>query len=224
VRARSWLLRGQAKVTGSVELDALSVIGDLSVAGAARVDRWESQGRVTVLGEANGTGAWTLSGEQRFGSALTTGSLRSKGRLDVHGALQLQQELSIEGSLDVEGDVTAPTLSWNGAVSISGTVAARSVTATIRGDSKVARIRADRVVVHRASSPFYREPPTLDVLEIEAQEVQLAGVVAQFIRAAKITVGPGCRVSEVDGTVVSVDRGSHVGPQVKSTKWHGLTR
>jgi cytoskeletal protein CcmA (bactofilin family) len=224
VRARSWTLTGRAKVTGPVELDVLTVRGDLSVAGPVRTDRWDAVGRTLVDGLGNGNGAWQFRGESRFGGPVTAGSLKVDGRLDVKGALTLTGDLAVTGSLDVLGDLKAGAFRFDGAASVSGTVHAQSFHAVVRGVSKMTTVNAPQVVVERKVSPFDRDPPMLELLEIEAQEVRLTGVKAQYVKAPRITIGPGCRIAQVEGTVVARDARSHVGPQIRSKLPYGLTR
>lgn len=223
VRGRSWTLRGAGKVSGGIELDRLSVVGDLSVAGAVVADQWDGNGRTTVDGPASGAGAWTLSGESRFGDSVRAASLKASGRLDVRKDLEIAQQFTADGSLDVFGTVRAASFQFRGALDVRGEIRAPTVQIEIRGPSKASAIRGRQVVVDRSRS-LLRDAPTLDVLEIEAEEVRLSGVVAQLVRAARITIGVGCRIAEIDGTIVGRDPKSQVGPQVRSRVPYGLSR
>ncbi|HTT26027.1 MAG TPA: hypothetical protein VMH90_03570, partial [Thermoplasmata archaeon] len=222
--AHRWTLKGRAKVTGPVELDELSVHGDLAIAGPAQVDRWEADGHLTVEGEASGKGPWRCAGEHRFGAGVTVQSLEARGRVDVGGTLQAVQQIAVHGTLDVGGDVRGGAVAWHGAAAITGEVRASSIAITTVGPSKVAALRADTIRVDRPGGRFAANPATLDVLEIEGKDVHLTGVVAQYVKADRITVGPGCRLAQVDGTVVSRDASSHIGPQSRSPKPYGLSR
>jgi cytoskeletal protein CcmA (bactofilin family) len=179
---------------------------------------------VTVDGEASGAGPWKIAGEHRFGGAVTLQSLDAQGRVDVGGALTATQAVSVIGTLDVLGDVQAGSVAWRGAAAISGEIRATSVTITTIGPSKVGSIRAPTVHIEHKGGRFASNPSTLEVLEIEGKEVHVAGVVAQLVKADRIIVGPGCRLAEVDGTVVSRDPSSHIGPQSQSPKPYGLSR
>jgi cytoskeletal protein CcmA (bactofilin family) len=217
-------LTGRAKVAGAVELDQLTVRGDLSVAGPVTADRWDAVGRTLVEGDGKGTGDWRLHGESRFGGGLSAGSLTVDGRLDVRGGVQVTGGVSVRGSLDVGTDLKTGPLQVDGALSVVGAATATTFRLMVRGPSKADRIKADQVTIDRKSSPFDRDPPVLEVLEIEAQEVHLTGVVAQYVKAPRVTLGPGCRIAQVDGTVVARDPKSHVGPQVRSAPPYGLSR
>jgi len=223
-RARSWTLKGWGKVAGALDLDRLSVDGDLAVSGAALVDRCDSHGHLTIDGPTTGTGPWTLDGEHRFGGAVRVQALRSRGRLDVKGALTVEQALDAEGTLDVTGELSAASVRWHGAARVGGDVVAPEIQITVGGLSKVAALRGDRVRVDRPRGRPGKEPPTLEVLEIEAQEATLVGVVAQHVRADRILLGPGCRISGYEGTLVSRDRHAVVGPQRRSAPPPGLWR
>ncbi|MCI4366601.1 MAG: hypothetical protein L3K08_02495 [Thermoplasmata archaeon] len=218
------MLNGRAKVTGPVELDAITVRGDLAIAGSAKVDRWDTDGHVSVEGAASGGGAWRCAGEHRFGAALTVESLDARGRLDVAGALTTTGAISVVGSIDVVGDVKGASVTWSGAAAISGEVRAGSIAITTIGPSKVGALRANSIRIAHKGGRFAANPAALEVLEIEGKEVHLAGVIAQHVKADRISVGPGCRLSQVDGTVVSRDPSSHIGPQSKTPRPYGLSR
>lgn len=217
VRARSWSLKGWAKVAGAIELDQLSVAGDLAVAGPATIDRCESDGHVTIEGATTGTGPWSVAGEHRFGAAVSVGALTGKGRVDVRGPLSAVEAIDVDGTLDVGGEVRARAVRWRGAARIHGEVRAPEIRITVEGPSSASALRGDRVLVERRGGRLARDPPVLDVLEIEAKEATLTGVAAQYVRADRIVLGPGCRIAQVDGPVVARDPSSIVGPQRRST-------
>lgn len=224
LRARSWALRGFGKVTGGLDLDLLTVEGDLAVAGPARVDRCESRGHVTIAEATQGTGPWTVRGELRVGAAISVGALTAEGRVDVLGPLTVAQALQGRGTLDVRGDVGAGSVRWQGATRIDGEVRAPSIELAVLGPSAVNILRGDRVQVTRRARPFASDPPVLEVLEIEAKEAVLSGVVAERVRADRVTIGRGCRLAAVDGTIVRRDASSVVGPSRRSHILKGLWR
>lgn len=224
VRARSWRIEGPARATKGVDVELLELRGDLAVAGTITADRVDTDGRLSASGAATGTAAWRLLGETRLGGALSVGSLFTKGRLDVRGDLKSVGAVQAEGSLDVLGALSAASLALDGAISATGDVTAPEISLVIRGPSKVANLRGRRIVVHRPAPFWESEPAGLDVLEIEADEVRLAGVTAQYVRADRVTVGPGCQLTRVDGSIVAQSPRSHVGPQSKSPRPKGLSR
>ena len=164
VRARSWSLRGWAKVPGTIELDRLSVAGDLAVAGAVTVDHCESEGHVTIEGATNGAGPWTISGEHRFGGPVSVQALRGSGRVDVKGPLTAAQGIEGSGSLDVDGDVNAAGFAWSGSTTVSGELRAGSIRITVESPSKAAALRAEQIRVERRGGRFSREPPVREGL------------------------------------------------------------
>ncbi len=222
VRARSWRIQGRARASKELEVDELHLEGDLAVGGKVIADRCEVKGRLSAAGEGRGTGAWGLDGETRLGGALHVGALAVQGRLDVRGELGVTGALQVAGSLDVQGAVSASSIHLDGSVAATGAVAAPEAAFVIRGPSKLAALHTRRLTVTRPAAPWDSEPPVLDVLEIEAEEARLAGVVARYVKAARISIGPGCRITEIDGAVVAQSPRSHVGPQVKSPRPKGL--
>ncbi len=224
LRARSWRIRGLARSTKDVELDELELRGDLAIDGTLVADRGDVEGHLSTAGEARGSGAWRLSGESRFGGALRVGGLVAKGRVDVRGDLASSGPVRLDGSLDVLGGIEAAGFVADGSLTAVGELHSPEFTLVIRDASKVAALRCPRITVTRPTPPWASEPPVLDALEIEGKEVRLAGVTARYVKADRLAIGPGCQISEVDGSIVSQSPRSHVGPQVRSPRPKGLTR
>lgn len=224
VRARSWRLEGVGRASQDVDVEVLQVQGDLTVGAGIVAERCDCDGRLSAGGAGLGSGAWTLSGETRLGGPLQVGSLTVEGRLDVRGDLVVGGALKSAGSLDVRGGIRAQSIHLDGSLTAGQDVNAPDISLVIRGPSKVPSLRARRIVVARPAPPWASEPPVLDVLEIEGEEVRLAGVTAQYVKADRITVGPGCQLSQVEGKILSQSPRSHVGPQSKSPAPKGLWR
>ncbi|HEY6238897.1 MAG TPA: hypothetical protein VIZ68_06925, partial [Thermoplasmata archaeon] len=92
----------------------------------------------------------------------------------------------------------------------------------LAGTSRATTLQADRVVVRR--SGFRGRHATFEVRTIEAKEADLEGVVAEYVRADRIALGPGCQIARIDGEVTRVHASSHVGPVSRSPAPYGLTR
>ena len=224
LRARSWTVQGFAKVTGAIDLDRLQSTADLAVAGPANVDAGQSVGHLTIEGPTTGTGAWSVAGEHRFGGPVKVGSLRARGRVDVKGDLTVEGELDFEGTLDVRGAVRAGSVRGRGAFAIQGEIRSARVDLTLDGTSSASGIRADSIRIARRRGGWTRAAPEVELLEVEGKDIDLTGVVAQDVRGERIRLGPGCRVSRTDGTVVARDRSAIVGPHQRTKLPKGLSR
>ncbi|MCI4340096.1 MAG: hypothetical protein L3J73_02345, partial [Thermoplasmata archaeon] len=116
----------------------------------------------------------------------------------------------------------ASRVEFDGRATIEGAVVATEVVGRLRDDSRIGSIRADRVTITRPTR--LRGGGRLNVLTIEAKEVDLEAVHAQHVRAERIALGPGCQIAEVEGTITRRHPSAHVGPASQSAPPHGLTR
>ncbi|MCI4354283.1 MAG: hypothetical protein L3K06_02835, partial [Thermoplasmata archaeon] len=144
------------------------------------------------------------------------------GAIHVGGAVRAATRLRWKGDLEVGGEVAASRVEFDGRATIEGAVVATEVVGRLRDDSRIGSIRADRVTITRPTR--LRGGGRLNVLTIEAKEVDLEAVHAQHVRAERIALGPGCQIAEVEGTITRRHPSAHVGPASQSAPPHGLTR
>ncbi|NNN17276.1 MAG: hypothetical protein HKL79_02800, partial [Thermoplasmata archaeon] len=116
----------------------------------------------------------------------------------------------------------------DGQFEIRGTLRAPRVQATIRGVSHIGTVEGGDVqFTLPVRLPILRsilESGTLDIDRIEAETVHIEGVTVQYLRAARIVVGPNCHVVRYDGTIVSCHPSSHLGPESRSPRPAGMSR
>lgn len=162
-----------------------------------------------------------ISGSGSCGGDLTTesmqvnGSFHSKGKLDadkleVNGAIKVDgsvyaKAINISGSMHVCSDhLEAEQIDCIGRIHIDGQICADAV--YIKGCVKAAEIVGDKVNIY--SKPILL---TSAVDTVEATTIVLRGVHAQIVNGTNITIGPGCRIENLDCIgMLSIDKHSIV--------------
>lgn len=214
VQADRWMVRGTAKVEGNVEVGELDVLGLLSVRGKLTVGQGQVSGRAELDGLTEVLGSLRLQGTHHLGSGLTAGELWVKGDCEVNGGVTVRGGFVSEGKLEVHGSVHANTLEFDGRLVANEWIAERIHGRLREGSSRATTIRAPVVQILRGG---WRGPSaTLEADRIEGREVVLENVVCEYVWAERVTVGPGCHLAKVDGTIVRKDGHSVVGYESRS--------
>ena len=222
VRAQRWTAKGADKVLGDAEVDLadlsglVSIRGTLSGGSVTTSGTLDVGGAVRLAGALTAAGTTTLDGDVLVQELLLTGSTAVSGRVEARGRCRWK------GSLEVAQGVTAERVEFEGRGAIEGAVRAKEVEGRVRGPSRFGSIVADRVRIHRPTRLF--GGGHLEVLTIEAKDVELEGVHAQYVKAERVAIGAGCQIAQVDGTISRQHPSSHVGPAVRSPTPYGLTR
>ncbi len=222
VHAARWSAQGAVKVLGEVDVGSAELGGLATVRGALRAGSLSSKGTLDVAGTAEVANALRLEGEAEFGATLRAGAIVADGAVRVRGALSATESLRSVGSLEVHGPLSAPTVSFDGRLLVDGELTAREVTGTLRDDSSVHTIRAERVTIRRGVRFGRRR--RLSVTLLEAREVTLEDVDVEYLKADRIALGAGAQVARAEGAVVSRHPTAHVGPVSRSPPPYGLFR
>ena len=222
VRAQNWTLRGAAKILGDVDVDSADLSGLVTIRGSLTGGSVTAHGTFDVGGPSRLERALSASGTVTLGKDIDAPDVEFAGAARIAGALRAPTRLRWKGTLEVDGDVTAGRVEFDGRAIVGGAVVASEIVGRLRDHSRVASIRADRVTIGRASRLM--GGGDLEVLTIEAKEVDLEAVTAQHVRAERIALGPGCQIAEVEGTIVRQHPSAHVGPASHSAPPHGLFR
>ena len=223
ISARRWSSDGVSKVLGDAEADEAVLSGAVSVRGRLSADRVTIRGTLEVEGATRVARSLDVSGDARFSAAVDAGEMRVDGVAEIAGSLAVAQGLACAGHLQVGGDLTAQALRFDGRLTVRGKVAAKQVEGRLRGVSRADAILATTVAIDRRA-PLFGAKGRLEVLRIEADEVRLAGVECQFVKADRIHLGPDCHVALVEGTVIERHPSAHVGPESTSPRPYGLSR
>jgi cytoskeletal protein CcmA (bactofilin family) len=221
VRAERWSAQGAAKVLGNVEVDSAELSGLVSIRGSLIAGTVTARGTLDVGGVVRVSRSIGGDGTLTFGSSLDGPAIDLRGSASVAGAIRSAGTVRWKGALDAT-EITAVRVEYDGRASIRGAVVATEVVGRLRGESTIGAIRADRVTITRPGRLF--GGGRLEVLTIEAKEVELEGIHCQHVRAERILLGPGCQIAQVEGTIVRRHPSAHVGPASQSPPPYGLFR
>lgn len=223
VRARSYTAIGAVKVLGAVEVGSGDVRGSVSIAGRLTAERFRSDGLLDVGASVKVQGDASLKGSTRVLGDLSAGDLRASGEIVVTGALTIDAQAVVVGDLTVTGATTARSLELDGTVQAPGELNCPIIQGRLRGPSRVGAIHAQHVRIVRAGFPFGHRGALL-ADRIEATEVELEAVSVEYLRAERVTLGPHCQVTRLDGEVIRQHRTAVVGPVAYEAPPPGLTR
>ncbi|MCI4357619.1 MAG: polymer-forming cytoskeletal protein [Thermoplasmata archaeon] len=230
VFAERWTVQGVAKVRGKVDADSVEVHGSLSVGGDLRAGSMRMNGPLEVDGIAHVDARAVLHGAARFAQALEAADLEIDGSLRARGPLRVSGDARWTGEVVLLAEARVGRFVGSGSLEAPGAITADRFSFEVLRPSTIGTLRASSVDITRPSALPFRIPfigtdrPTLTVLRIEASEVRLEGVSAELIQADRIVLGPDCHIARVIGEVLAVDRSSHVGPESRSPRPHGLSR
>jgi len=222
VRAQRWTASGAVKVLGDVDVDDANLSGLASVRGNLTGGSVAASGTFDLGGSVRLTGTLRAAGTITIAQGVQVAELDLSGSVSVHGPVRATGRVQWKGSLETTEGIAADRVEFEGRGAIAGAVVARSLDGRLRGDSKIGSIVADRVRFTRPARLF--GGGHLEVLTIEAQEVELEAVHAQYVKAGKVVLGPGCQIARVDGTISRQHPSSHVGPVSQTPPPYGLMR
>ncbi|MCI4336652.1 MAG: polymer-forming cytoskeletal protein [Thermoplasmata archaeon] len=223
VRAHSYTAVGAVKILGAFEAGAADLRGTITIGTRFQAERARSDGTLDVAGDLRVQGELSVRGSTRVGGTLAAGDLRASGTLEVGQAVTVEAHAVIHGEVAVHGTLTARSLEFDGTIHASGLIDCPMIQGRLRGPSRLGTIRSQHVRIVRAAFPFGRRGQ-LVVDRIEATEVALEGVTCEYLRAERVSLGPDCQVTRVDGQVVRRHRSSVVGPVAWEAPPPGLTR
>jgi hypothetical protein len=203
-------------------VDSADLSGLISIRGNLTGGSATARGTLDVGGLVRLTGTLHADGTTTIGKGVTASDLDVSGAFSLSGPLQCSGRVRWKGTPDSTDGVTASRVEFDGRGTIAGAVVATEFEGRLRDDSKMGSIRADRVIVRRPARLF--GSGHLEVLTIEAKEVDLEGVLAQHIRAERIVLGAGCQIASVEGTISRQHPTAHVGPVSQTPRPYGLFR
>jgi cytoskeletal protein CcmA (bactofilin family) len=227
VEAESWTSQGTVKVTGDVRVGEADLEGTVSIGGKLTAAAFRSRGELEVEGPIDVSGLFTGSVGLRATLTFHAGDADLRGNVHVLGAVTVDRTLHVRGNLEAPS-LAVGLLKLEGTAQVPGDLVAASVSARLVDDSTFGQVRA-RSVSLRARIPNLVEKVlgrrvTVTVRRVEADEVVLEGVEAQFVRAPKISLGRDAHLTEYEGTIVRAHPTSRVGFESRSPPPYGLRR
>jgi cytoskeletal protein CcmA (bactofilin family) len=223
VRADHWTLEGSAKVLGEVDAGIVDLHGFVSIQGKVTADRFRSRGTLEVSGETRVLHDLWIDGTHRFSNNVAAGTLTCRGSVDVAGSVRVTGPLHLAGKLATLGEISAMRIEFAGRLESQGDWTAQVVIGKMKGACHAKAIRATTVRIVRGSLLGGRHAICI-VDRIEAAEAYLENVECEFVRANRLTAGPGCHLSQVDGVILSRHPSSTIGFESRSPPPPGLSR
>ena len=223
VRAARWELRGVAKLTGDLDVDTAVIDGAVSVGGKVIAADLRVDGTIESTGDALVSHLLALDGHARVDGSLRAGDIDAEGSLRVGAGVDVDRAVLWRGALEVKGWLKASRIAGEGRFEVGGAVSGKEVDLVLEQPSRAKSISAETVRVRSKRRPL-RDRALLEVERIDADMVELEGVVVEYLRSAQIIAGPGCRIARYDGKVVRSHPSARLGPSSVSPKPHGLTR
>ncbi|MGP8078331.1 MAG: hypothetical protein ACLQD8_06965 [Thermoplasmata archaeon] len=227
LQTEDWSARGAAKVIHDADVGTADLQGSVSVGGSFRAGRLRWEGRLEVGGALEVREALSARGELRGGSTLRAGDVTLRGRLRLAGAATVDRRIDVTGRMRA-ASLAAAEFRADGVVEIPGTIRAIGVDLRLRDGSRIGPVEGGtvRIVTHVPNliDKVLGRTSRVSVARIEADRVELEGVEVAFVRAREITLGPGCQVTALEGTVVRRHPTSRLGPESRSLPPYGLRR
>ncbi|WP_234414244.1 bactofilin family protein [Paenibacillus sp. CAA11] len=195
---------GMGKVNGDLNCVSMDVNGTLKMQGGITGEQVSINGMGTVEGTVECDslridGMATIQGMVQCSELKVNGKGKFQG--NVHG-----ERLSIDGSAVVEGDVECELFGSAGTINIQGLLNAGTVEIRLNGSSEVKEIGGEHI---RISNPdhvrFWKQlglggVPRMKADVIEGDEVYLENTHADKVRGARIYIGRGCKIRQVEYT------------------------
>jgi cytoskeletal protein CcmA (bactofilin family) len=220
-----WEVDGASKVVGDARIGFGHLRGIATVGGRLEAVGLEVDGTLNVNGVAEVAHRLSLRGTGHFGAALHAGELTVDGRLETPTDLVVDGAADLAGHLDLRGGLRTGALTFRGSLLVVGDLLATGpLVGTLTGDGRAASVRAPTVEIRRPRELPWRRAPEFRTLRIEGEELRLEGVVAEFVQAERIHLGPGCRIARHEGRIVERHRSAVVGPSVRSDIPPGYSR
>jgi len=223
VRTLRYATHGSVRIDGDLTAGTVHLHGLTNVGGRVNADHLRLEGSLDTAGDVDIASEATLKGRTSIGGSLRVGDVTVGGRLHVAGGIAANGGARFIGVVSATGPLTARSLGFTGALEVAGHVESPYIVGKLRGRSVVGTLHGQHVRIVRAGLlPF--GAATLTVDSIEASEVDLAGVRCEYLRAERIRLGPGCRITRVDGPIARQHRSARVGPAAIVDAPAGMTR
>lgn len=227
VRAQRWVVRGIAKVAGTVDVGAADLGGTVVVGGPT------TAGRLTVLGAFDAHGPVTVAGRLSSRGSLDAGTSVRAAEATLRGRVLVAGELVVDGTLKVRGSLRAPSvrcgrLELRGTAHIPGAVVAGSVDADLLGDSVLGTVQCRQFRLRGPAPNVVRralgKEAVVAVERVDAESARVEAARVGLVRAGEVVLGRDAHVATVEGRLVRAHPSSRVGPESWSRPPAGLSR
>ncbi|MEK8131468.1 polymer-forming cytoskeletal protein [Paenibacillus filicis] len=222
---------GDAQFQGSVDCMSFRCTGTARVSGDLKSTSFGLSGNLDMDGDLD-TGKATVNGRLEVGGNVKAQEIKSNGETTIRGHVAGEQ-IQMEGTFHIKGRCEAETLGIKGMFRIGGLVTADLVHIGMHSRCTAHEIGGERIEVRRAEGTMLKKligsfflpadfyEGTLDAETIEGDDVYVEYTNAKVVRGKHVTLGPGCRIQQVEYThEFHNEAGSTVAEAIKTG--HGL--
>jgi cytoskeletal protein CcmA (bactofilin family) len=199
----------------------------VTVGGTLAADRFRADGSLEVSGALRIAETLEVRGTLRTLAAVRAGDLVLGGTTHAMATLVADRVLRFQGSLAAPS-LRAGAVEGRGAMEVPGDIEAWRVAVDLSAASHLGTVRAHIAQLHsKVPNPVEKvlgREVLVTIDRVEADEVELIGVDVGYVRSPQVTLGRGCHVTTVEGTIVAQHASADVGPRSKSPPPHGLRR
>jgi len=193
---QNFILEGIGEIHGG-EYDTISIEGVANCSNSIKANSIHVEGVFNCSGAVEAIDLY-CEGVADFKSNIRAKRMTVEGVLSMKGDSKIEaEEIICEGVIKTNGEISTDIMRAEGCI----------VAKEIVGD----QIRIySHYKVNRFISLFNRFKS--DVKLIEATTIELSGVKAESVNGRDITIGPNCKINNLDCSgVLSIDRTSEVG-------------
>jgi len=210
VYAKEFLCTAAGKVQGNLDAEMAEVKGACKIGGNVRVAILKVGGSLKVIGNVQAELIRT-KGALKVEGDVNADHFRIAGAAKVLGKVASTQEILVQGVLKCAGDVDSNLFNLMGSAGVDGVLNAREFNAELGGRSSIRKIVSEKINVKASKNS--RDPELLSK-SITGQEIYLENTVAEKVEGGKVTIGPGCTISEVKAVELEVHKSSKVGKRL----------
>jgi cytoskeletal protein CcmA (bactofilin family) len=194
---------GASKITSDISCETMSISGAITVEGNVDATTCKISGACKVRGYVRAEEI-KISGGSTIGEFLEGNEISLSGGIKVHGDIR-SNHLKLSGEITVDGDMECEEFYLNGAMTSKRTVNCEKCELKIVSSSSLGELVGSEIVVKESmgSGGFLKNlfgggGNHLKVTLVEGDDIYLENTIAEVVRGAKVTLGPGCRVEKVE--------------------------
>jgi cytoskeletal protein CcmA (bactofilin family) len=212
-------IMGEAKIIGSIEVESLSVMGELTTESNVKT------GKMSIMGEGNFQSVEAdrigVTGEAVYKGFVRVREISVSGEAIFKDAVKADN-IKVLGNIEAAKTIEAEQFVSRGAFQV-GTLNANDINIKLYGSCRAEEIGGERIEVFY---PWYKRLFTdiIDALifrktrkaqlyaeNIEADIIYLENTVAKNVKGNDIKIGPGCRIERIEyGSNIYIDSSSSV--------------
>ncbi|MDF2538437.1 MAG: hypothetical protein K0S76_1458 [Herbinix sp.] len=191
---QNYMMEGIGKISGG-EFNSITIKGVGTCSSSIKAENIQIEGVFNCSGEVI-AGVLDCEGVANFKSSIRAKKIIIGGVLNEHDGTKIEaEEIICDGVLKTGGEISADYFKADGCV----------VAEEIVGDQIIIDFHYNKHIMN-----FFKKKVS-DVRLIEATKIALSGVTAETVNGSDITIGPNCKIENIDCSgFLSIDRSSTV--------------